>query len=278
MAPRARDRETPPKPRAAWKGTLAFGLVNIPVSLQRAVAPRGVLLHELHDHDCGRIRRRAVCSVDGAAVPREHIVKGVEVARGRWITLSSDELHALDPAASRAIEIVAFVDPREVDPVFYTQTYWLVPDAEAARPYALLAAAMVGLDRAAVARLTMRARQHLCLIRPASDPEGRVLALTTLGYADEILPAVGVPGPARAEVGLGDREIALAERLIGLLSGHFQPERYHDERREKILAYLEHKADGAGPAASPEGEPALQGDLFGALQASLAEVEHKTAA
>ena len=278
MARTRRSRESPPRPRAAWKGTLAFGLVNIPVSLQRAVAARGVLLHELHDQDGGRIHHRAVCSLDGAAVPREHIVKGVEVARGQWITLSSDELRALDPAASRAIEMVAFVDPREVDPIFYGQTYWLVPEAEAARPYALLSAAMAGLGRAAVARLTMRARQHLCRIRAASDAEGRLLALTTLGYADEILPAVGIPGPARAEVPLDDRELALAERLIGVLDGHFQPERYRDERREKILAYLQHKAEGAEPAAAPELEPAPAGDLLGTLQASLAEVEHKTAA
>ncbi len=278
MSRSARDGEIAPAPRAAWKGTLAFGLVNIPVSLQRAVAPRGVLLHELHDHDGGRIRRRAVCSVDGAAVPREHIVKGFEVARGRWITLSADELRALDPAASRAIDIVAFVDPREIDPIFYAKTYWLVPDAEAARPYALLAAAMAGLGRAAVARVTMRARQHLCLIRAVSDPGGRLLALTTLGYVEEVMPAAGIPDLARAEVPAGDREMALAERLIGALSGHFQPESYHDERRDKILAYLQHKAEGAGPAASPEAEPAPSCDLLGALQASLADVEHKTAA
>jgi DNA end-binding protein Ku len=278
MSRRARDGETPRKPRAAWTGTLAFGLVNIPVSLQRALAPRGVLLHELHDHDCGRIRRRAVCSIDGAAVPREHIVKGFEVSRGRWITLSSDELHALDPASSRAIEIVAFVDLREVEPLLYEQTFWLVPDAEAARPYALLAAAMAGLGRAAIARLTIRARQHLCLIRATNDAEGRVLALTTLNYTDEIVPAVGVPAAARAEVPLHDREIALAERLIGMLSGHFQPERYHDERRDKILAYLQHKAEGASPAEALEAAPAPQRDLLGALEASLAEVEHKTAA
>src|SRR5262249_52757583 len=141
--PRARPtREASRTPRAVWKGTLAFGLVSISVSMHRAVAPRGVLFHELHDEDGGRIRHRAVCSVDGAAVPHAHIVKGFEVERGRWVTVTDAELHALDPAASRTIEIVEFVDPQEIDPIFYEQTYWLVPDEETARAYALLGAAM----------------------------------------------------------------------------------------------------------------------------------------
>ena len=129
-APTAR----PPKPRALWRGTLTFGLVSIPVSLHRAVRRRGVPFHELHDEDEGRIRLRAVCSIDGAPVPRGHIVKGFEVERGRWVTVTDKELRALEPPASRAIEIVAFVDPHEIDPIFYERTYWLVPDEGAARP------------------------------------------------------------------------------------------------------------------------------------------------
>ncbi len=278
MSRSARDRETEPKPRAAWTGTLAFGLVNIPVSLQRVMAPRRVILHELHGQDGGRIRHRAVCSIDGAAVPRHQMVKGFEVSRGRWITLTSDELHALDPAASRVIEIVAFVELREVNPLCYAQSYWLVPDAEAARAYALLATAMTRQGRAAVARLTMRARQHLCVVHVASDTEGRALALTTLGYGDEIVSAAGFPASARAEVPPHDPELALAERLTGMLSGRFEAERYRDERRDRILAYLQHKAEGAGPEAPSEAAPARQEDLLGALQASLGEAEHKTAA
>jgi DNA end-binding protein Ku len=267
-------------PRAVWKGSLAFALVSIPVSLRTAVAAGGVAFHGIHDEDGGRIRRRAVCSVDGAAVPRAHIVKGFEVERGRWVTVTDAELHALDPVASRTIEIVEFVDPHEIDPILYERTYWLVPDEGAARAYGLLGAAMVGLQRVAIARLTMRGRVHLSAIRPVErDREkGRALALTTLGYADEILPAPSLAGP---DAQLGEPELALAERLVESLSGRFRPERYHDERRDKVMALLLQKAEGktTGELAPPPATPPAPADLRGALEASLAEVErHKAAA
>lgn len=275
-----RDREASARRRAFWRGTLTFGLVSIPVSLHRATLRKSVAFHELHDQDGGRILHRTVCSIDGVSVPHEHIVKGFEIERGRWITVSADELHALDPTASRAVEIVEFVDPQEIDPIFYEQTYWLVPDEGAARAYAVVAAAMAELRRVAIARLTLRARQHLCAIRPsarAGDPRGRVLALSMLGYADEILPVAGL---GMTEEPPGERELLLAERLVDALSGHFQPERYHDEQRDKVLAYLRQKAESATPEATREPtQPPAPADLFDALEASVTDAErHRTAA
>ena len=277
---RRTDRATSPKPRALWRGTLTVGLVNVPVSLHRAVRRKGLPFHEIHDQDSGRIRRRELCAIDGAPVPRAHIVKGLEVERGRWVTVTDAELRALEPQASRAIEIVAFVDPREIDPIFYERTYWLVPDEGSGHAGALIGAAMARLHRVAVARFTMRARQHLATIRPASGEGGAsALALSTLGYADEILPlaGLGIPSPPGQP---GERELALAERLVESLSGRFQPERYHDEHRAKVLRYLHEKAEGRAPVPSPEPAPAGDpGDLFGALSASVAEAErHRTAA
>jgi DNA end-binding protein Ku len=242
-----------------------------------------VAFHELHDQDGGRILRRAVCSVDGATVPREHIVRGFEIERDRWVTVSADELLALAPTTSRAVEIIEFVDPQEIDPIFYEQTYWLVPDEGVARAYTVLAAAMAELRRVAVARLTLRARQHICAIRPwahAGEARGRVLALSMLGYADEILPTAALTGLGRTEEPPGERELSLAERLIDALSGHFRPERYHDEQRDKVLAYLRQKAENAAPEATREPTPAQPpADLFGALEASVIDAQrHKTAA
>ena len=263
------------RPRALWKGTLAFGLVSIPVSLHRAVAPKHVRFHELHDQDNGRILRRTVCSLDGAGVPYGHIVKGFEVERGRWVTVTQDELDAVDPVASRSIEIHAFVDPDDIDPMLHERAHWLVPDPDGADAYALLAAAMERLRRVAVARLTLRARQHIAVLRAVNAPgAGTVLSLTTLSYADEIIPIAGAfHAPRRAP---GERELALTERLVSSLSGRFQDQKYRDEHREKVLAYLYGKARHAAPEPSPEpaSEPAHV-DLATALEASVAHAERQ---
>jgi DNA end-binding protein Ku len=268
--------------RPVYKGTLGFGRVSIPVAIHRAIAKKGVRFHELHDEDGGRIQHRTVCARDGQAVSREHIIKGYEIERGRHVHVRPAELEALEPAASRKIEIDAFVDPTEIDPLLYDRSYYLVPDEGAGRAYALLREAMLSRRKVAIARLVLRARQHLCVIRP-TGPAGRpgpALALSILDYADEILPAAaleGLPGP---EVLLGDREVALAERLVELYASRFEPERYHDEHREKVLAFLERKAAGeALPAPPPEpAPPAPELNLVGALEASLAEAERQKAA
>jgi DNA end-binding protein Ku len=276
---RRTNRATPSTPRALWKGTLAVGLVNIPVSLHRAVRRRGVPFHELHEADGGRIRRREVCAIDGALVPHGHVVKGLEIERGRWITVTDEELQALEPRASRAIEIVAFVDPHEIDPIFYERTYWLVPDEDTGHAALLLGAAMAGLHRVGIARFTMRARQHLATIRPVQGEGGAsALALSTLGYADEILPLAEL-GLTSAKAAPDARELSLAERLVDSLSGRFQPERYHDEHRDKVLSYLRERAEGRAPAVAPLPAPASPpGDLVGALSASVAEAERRRTA
>jgi DNA end-binding protein Ku len=271
-----------PRPRALWKGTLAFGLVSIPVSLHRAVAPRSVRFHDLHDHDRGRILHRTFCSLDGESVPYGHIVKGFEVERGRWVTVTLDELEALDPVTSRTIDIQEFVLPDEIDPMLHDRVYWLLPDPDRAEAYALLGAAMERLHRVAVARVTLRARQHVAVLRPASAATaGVVLSLTTLAYADEVLPIAGSFQPKTPK----ERELGLAERLVSSLSGTFRSERYHDEHRQKVLAYLHRKAQELVPEPAPEPPRApAPADLASALEASVAEAErlgeqrHKAAA
>ena len=266
--------------RAIWKGTLGFGLVSIPVKLQRAVQKKGVRFHEIHDADGGRIRHRAVCSHDGAAVPREHIVHGFELERGHHVHIAPAELSALSPAASRLIDIDAFVDLAEIDPIFYDRTYWVVPGEGGERAYTLLLGTLSALRKVAVARMVLRSRQVVCVVRPAGAHGRRseALALSVLDYADEILPVAGLEGLPGAEVHaqIGERERLLAERLVEARSGHFQPERYHDEHRDKILALIHRKAGGEAPTpepARPTAPPQL--DLVGALEASLTEAAHR---
>lgn len=268
------------KRRPLYKGTLGFGLVSIPVAIHRAVAKKGVRFHQLHDEDGGRIQHRSVCARDGQTVPRQHIVKGYEVERGRFVQVLPSELEALEPIASRRIEIDAFVDPGDIDPLFYDRSYYLVPDEGSGRAYALLREAMASLHKVAIARMVLRARQLVCVIRSAGAKDRPVLAISVLDYADEILPTSdleGLPGP---EVAIGDRELALAERLVQLHSGHFDPARYRDEHRDKVLAFLKQKAEGAAPAPPPAPEPQVpELDLVGALEASLEEAKrHKHAA
>ncbi len=125
-------------PRAIWSGSISFGLVNIPVKLFSAVSHKDVRFHQLHDADGARIKEKRVCSVDGKEVPYEHIVKGYEVSPGRYVAISPEELEALDPKATRTIDIESFVDVAEIDPIHYDQTYYLVPDKGAAKAYGLL--------------------------------------------------------------------------------------------------------------------------------------------
>jgi len=273
--------ERPRARRPIFKATLGFGLVSIPVAIHRAVAKKAVHFHELHDEDGGRIQRRAVCARDGHTVPREHIVSGFEVEPGRHVQITPAELSALSPPRSRRIEIDAFVDPAEIDPLFYDRSYYLVPAEGAARAYALLREAMQARRVVGVARMVLRTRQHVCVVRPTglSGRPGAALSLAVLDYADEIVsPAEleGLPGP---EVLLGDRELALAERLVELHGARFEPGRYHDEHREKVLAYLRQKAEGHAPPPVEPPAPAPELNLVGALEASVADAErHERAA
>jgi DNA end-binding protein Ku len=284
MARSAANDRDPARPRPIWKGTLSFGLVNVPVQVHVAVAKKSVHFRQVHDEDGGRIRLQSVCARDGAVVRRDHIALRFDVEPGRPVQLSPAELRAIGPDASRAIAIDAFVDPAQIDPIFYDRTYHLAPDEGGAHGYALLAAAMEARRLVAIARLTLRGRPRVGVVRPlgAALAKGhRVLALSLLAYADELLPATdlaGLPGP---EARPGDRELAMAERLIEAREERFEPERYHDEHREALLAFLRQRAEGAPPlppAAEPP-KPKPSADLLGALEASLAEVErHKTAA
>lgn len=252
--------------RSLWSGAISFGLVNVPVKLFSAVSRKEVRFNMLHEKDGGRIQQKRVCSVDGEEVPWEEIAKGWEVRRGRFVMLTKDELHALDPAASRAIEIEDFVGLDEIDPIYYEHTYYAAPDDGAERPYGLLLEAMKRTKKVAIARIVMRTKQYLCAIRPM---EGDVLALSTMSYADEVVPAKSLGIAKLAKI--SDRELDMAERLVESLSTDFAPDRYKDEHRERLLEVLQRKAEGEEIVA-PEAEerrPEVV-NLADALEMSLA--------
>ncbi len=258
--------------RAIWSGTLAFGLVSVPVKLASAVSPKDVRFHQLHDKDGARIREKRICSAEDVEVPYEHVVKGYELARGRYVVVTPEELAALDPKATRTIEIEDFVDVNQIDPIYFDRTYYLVPDRGGPKPYALLRAAMEELNKVAIARIVLRTKQYLCAVRPI----GEALALSTMRWADEVVATDSLELPSSGKP--REKELSMAEQLISAMVSDFAPEKYHDDYRERIETLLEKKAAGEA-IVTPEAEqaPAKVIDLMDALRASLAAGEKSKA-
>ena len=255
-----------------WSGAISFGLVNVPIKLYSAVSKKTVRFHQLNGETGSRIQQKRVDATTGEEVPYENLVKGYELTKDRYVVINPDELDALDPEKSRTIDIEDFVDLAEIDPVYYDHPYYLVPDKGAAKAYGLLLNAMRESGRVAIARVVLRSKEQLVAIRP--DHEGRVLMMETMIFADEVVPKEDLDGlPEAEELQVSDREIKMAQQLIESLATEFEPGRYKDSYREKVLTLIEAKAAGEEIAVAPEAPaPAKVPDLMAALEASLAAV------
>ncbi len=253
-------------PRAIWSGAISFGLVNVPIKLFTATSQKDVRFHQLHNKDGARINQKRVCSKDGEEVPLEHIVKGYEISRDKYVLITPEELDTLDPKASRTIDIQDFVDLHEIDPVYFESTYYMVPEKGAAKAYALLLEAMRKSKKVAIARVVLRQKQHLVALRPVKN----ALSMETMLYADEVVSPETLEGlPEDVEV--TDRELAMAQQLIDSLATDFKPEQYRDDYRERVMQMIERKAEGQEiVAAEEEAEAPPVVDLMAALEASLA--------
>ena len=170
--------------RAIWSGSISFGLLNVPVKLYSAVARRNIALREIRESDGARIKHRRVAEGTDEEVPYEEIVKAFEITPGHYVPLSKDEMAALAPEKTRAIEVQDFVDLDEIDPIYFDSPYYLGPAEGAEKAYSLLAAAMEASGKVAIARFVFRNKEHLAAIRTA----GGVLTLTTMRFADEVVP------------------------------------------------------------------------------------------
>lgn len=249
--------------RAMWKGSISFGLVNIPISLSVAVRDKGIHFHQVHDADGGRIREKRICEKDGKEVPYAHIAKGFEVSKGQTVVVTRDELKAMDPASDKSVSIEAFVDLEEIDPVFYERTYYVSPEGRgSAKAYALLAHALEKSGRVAIARIVLSTAQHMCVLRAV---DGK-LVLTTMVFGDEVeaKPDVTLPKTTAAE-------LKLAETLIGQMTKKFDPDDYQDDHRERVLELLEQKAKGKTFEAEEAPHARKIADLKEALERSLAK-------
>jgi DNA end-binding protein Ku len=258
-------------PRSIWSGAISFGLVNVPVKLFSAVSRKTVRFHQLNSETGHRIAQKRVDSVTDDEVPYDKIVKGFELTKERYVVVTPEELDSIAPEKTRAIDIEDFVDLEDIDPIFYDHPYYLVPDKGAGKAYALLLEAMRESGKVAIARVVLRSKEQLVAIRPA----GNVLTMETMIFHDEVVPADDLDEvPEAKDLKTSDRELKMAQQLINSLSSDFEPSKYHDEYREKVLELIERKADGEEIAIQPqEEEPEKVPDLMAALEASLAAVK-----
>jgi len=251
-------------PRAMWKGAISFGLVTIPVSVYPATEEKTLRFNQLHDDDGGRIRMKRVCSIDGEEVGYEHIVKGYEYEKDRYVILSDEDFEAIPVESSRAIDIQQFVELEEIDPMQYKKSYYLVPEETGAKAYALLREALNRSGKVGIAKVSFRDKEHLAALRFRDE----AFVLETMYWPDEIREADfgGVDVSAKAR----PNELEMAQTLIDNLTADWDPTEFKDDYREALLRIVEAKINGE-EIEVVEAEPTAKVvDLMEALKASVA--------
>lgn len=253
--------------RPVWSGTISFGLVAIPVKLYNAVRKQSVSFNQLDERNMSRIRYRKVNGETGEEVTDDHIVKAYEISKGRYVIVDPDELEPFMPAATKSVDLEEFVDLADIDPVYFDSAYHLAPDGPP-KPYVLLARAMEASGKVAIGRFVMRNKQYTAAIR-AED--GRLI-MSTLAYADEVVDPSDIDElNGLDEVEVSPKEIKMAESLVASLEAEFEPEKYHDEYREEVMALIQMKADGEEfEVPEVESEKPKVVDIMAALEASVA--------
>ncbi len=255
-------------PRAIWSGSISFGLVNIPVKLYSAISEKNVRFNQLDRRNGARVKQLRVNAETGEEVPWDEIVKGFELSKGNYVTVSDDELAAFSPEATHTIDLECFVDLDEIDPIYFDGAYHVAPSL-AAKPYKLLVEAMESSNKVAIAKFVMRSKQYLAALRPKDG----TLILSMMVYADELNGVEEIPEfDDVASVKIDKKELAMADQLIASLSEAFDPEMFHDTYREQVLELIDRKAGGeeivAQVTAPPSADKVI--DLMAALEASVA--------
>ena len=253
--------------RAIWSGSVAFGLVNVPVQLFSATEDLTVSFHQFERGTSSRIRYRRVNEDTGDEVDYGDIVKGYELSDGEYVIVTPEELEAVEPGRSRTIEITDFVDAGEIDPIFYQKTYYLAPrDETAARAYQLLVRAMSETDRTAVATMVMRSKQYLAALRPMGD----VLVLETMFFDEEVRDPLEEIEQLPIDAELRQRDLDTATTLIDAMTTSWEPANYRDTYRERVLELIEAKQEGDEVVTTaPEPQGANVVDLMAALEKSV---------
>jgi DNA end-binding protein Ku len=254
-------------PRPVWNGTISFGLVNIPVKLYNCVKRTTVRFHQLRKSDGCRISYKKVCSSDGEELGSEQLMRGYEISPERFIVVTTEELDSLYPEATRSIEIEDFVSLAQIDPVYYEQSFYLVPDQGAAKSYALLLKAMENAGKVGIARFVLRNKEYLAALRPT----GNALTLSTMVFHEELVAPAGLATLSATPVEPADKELKMAIELIHSLSADFEPLKYPNDYQERLSALIAGKTEDEQLVSKPRAaEKGKVIDIMAALEASLA--------
>jgi DNA end-binding protein Ku len=255
-------------PSSVWKGTLTFGLLAIPVKLYTAARSQRMNLHQLHKVCHTRLKQPLYCPHCNRQVDRSEVVRGYEYEKGQYVVINEDEIKKITPRSSTVMEIVAFVKQEQIDPIYFDASYFMLPDKESEKPYALLLRTLEDSNRVGIATVTMHQREYTVFIRPRNNG----LTIHTMYYANEIREVAGY-GKAEKDVKLKPAEVKLAEQLVDSLSQDFRPEQFHDKFQENLKALIEAKQKGKTIVAEHKPAPARVIDMMDALKKSLATAE-----
>ena len=251
--------------RSIWSGTTSFGLVSVPIKLYSAIEQKDVSFNMIDEKTKSRIRYKRVSEKTGREIDNDRIVKGYEIRKDEYVLIDPEELEEFDPKATRTIDIEDFVALDEIDPIYYERTYYLAPARGGERAYALLQKAMEQKGRVAIGRLVMRNKQYLAAMRPY----GRALALETMLFPDEVRSLDDIDDLPDRRARVNDKELQVANQLIDSLTTGWDPSKYHDTYRERLLAYIEKKAKGEAVELETTEEAPKVGSLLDALRASV---------
>ncbi len=258
--------------RTIWKGAISFGLVSIPINLFPATEHKDIKFRQLHKTCQAPIRYQKVCSACGQEVSQEDIVRGYEYESGRYVIINEEDLERVPDGRTRTIDIIDFVNIDEIDPVYFDKTYYLAPGEVGEKAYALLHRAMEETGKIAVAKVVIRNKESLAVIRGYKN----VLAMETVYFPDEIRDTAKLPGLER-NITLHDNEMKMARELIENLATSFDPAKYDDEYRKKLIELIHAKIEGEEIAVPEAAEKGKVVDLMEALKASV-EMAKKTTA
>jgi DNA end-binding protein Ku len=230
-------------PRAIWKGSISFGLVNIPVGLYSATQPGNeIKLRMLRDSDQSPIKFKRVAETDGKEVPWEHIVKGFEYEKGQFVVLTTEDFDKVNVASNQTVDIREFVDLADIDPMFFDQPYFLAPEKGGDKAYALLREALEKSGKVGVAKVVIKTREHLAAVKPL----GKALVLELMHFADELADPNELNLPSATT---SKKELAMADQLITTMTEQWQPEKWKDEYREALMNLIEEKVAAPAKAA-----------------------------